>query len=119
MTKNGGGGIIGIYGVLLYKTLASLKLAQPSAAMPIDGVVKMPLQASIFTPGRMAYIDFIVEGMLMPVDGVVKMPLQASIFIPGKMAYIDFIVEGMLMLVDGVAKILLQASILLLVKWHI
>ena len=43
--------------------------------MSIDGVAKTPLQASVFTPGR---ID-------SSIDGVAKMPLQASIFTPGRM----------------------------------
>jgi len=60
-----------------------------STATLIDGVVKMPLRASIFTPGRINVLEILFHKILKSrwlfalIDGVVKMPLRASIFTPG------------------------------------
>ena len=52
--------IIGIYRILFLKIpLACRRLAVCRPRMPIDGVAKMPLQASIFVPGGIAaYTEF-------------------------------------------------------------
>ena len=52
MTNRGKSDIIDTYGILFYKIPKSLlAFCGLVTAVSIDGVAKMPLQASIFTPG--------------------------------------------------------------------
>ncbi len=53
LTKGVVKGIIDTYGILFHKIPKSLMaFCGLATTVSIDGVVKMPLQASIFTPGR-------------------------------------------------------------------
>jgi len=75
--------IIGMNGFFhLRKNPASLGLAcNLSVAIPIDGVVKMPLQASIFTPGKDCMNGFFFTEKILRASGspaTCRLPYQLT-----------------------------------------